>query len=221
MKILGIDTSTVACSVSLLNNEQLISKFELQPRKQAQLILPLIDQILKESSLKLSELDAIAVTVGPGSFVGLRIGISIAQGLAFAYSLPVIPVSTLATMAQGAYRQYQAKCTIVALDAHMEEIYLGVYEIKHHLAIAIQPDQLCLPSKVRIQNAPWFVVGDAWNVYHTDLLSSINPQQMVADFYPHAQDLLTLAKEAYLANNMLAVENLQPNYLRGTEAWRT
>ena len=104
-RILAIDTATEACSVALLNDESTDALFELCPREHTQRILPMVQQVLANNQLNLNQLDALAFGRGPGSFTGVRIGIGIAQGLALGAELPMIGVSTLATMAQGAWRK--------------------------------------------------------------------------------------------------------------------
>ena len=101
MRILAIDTATEACSVALLNDGAVSAHFEECPREHTQRILP-VKAILTRGNTTLTDLDALAFGRGPGSFTGVRIGIGIAQGLALGADLPMIGVSTLATMAEGA-----------------------------------------------------------------------------------------------------------------------
>lgn len=105
MRILAIDTATEACSVALWNDGTVNAHFELCPREHTQRILPMVQDILTTSGTSLSDIDALAYGRGPGSFTGVRIGIGIAQGLALGAALPMIGVSTLMTMAQGAWRK--------------------------------------------------------------------------------------------------------------------
>lgn len=104
VKILALDTATERCSVALLVGNTVYSRSEIAPRDHTKKVLPMVDEVLKEAGVTLQELDALAFGRGPGSFTGVRIGIGIAQGLAFGADLPMIGISTLAAMAQAAYR---------------------------------------------------------------------------------------------------------------------
>ena len=128
MRILAIDTATEACSAALWNDGTLSAHFEICPREHTQRILPLVQEVLAESGTTLTELDALAFGRGPGSFTGVRIGIGIAQGLALGAELPMIGVSTLATMAQGAWRKTGATRVLAAIDARMGEVYWAEYQ---------------------------------------------------------------------------------------------
>lgn len=118
-RILALDTATEACSVALWNDGEIHSLFEICPREHTQRILPMVQQVLADSGLTLKDLDALAFGQGPGSFTGVRIGIGIAQGLALGADLPLLGVSSLAAMAQGAFRQMQATQVLAAIDARM------------------------------------------------------------------------------------------------------
>ncbi|HAS63934.1 MAG TPA: tRNA (adenosine(37)-N6)-threonylcarbamoyltransferase complex dimerization subunit type 1 TsaB, partial [Vibrio sp.] len=126
-KILALDTATENCSVALLVNDQVYVRSEVAPRDHTKKILPMVDEVLKEAGVTLAELDALAFGRGPGSFTGVRIGIGIAQGLAFGADLPMIAVSTLEAMAQGSYRVSGATEVAAAIDARMSEVYWGRY----------------------------------------------------------------------------------------------
>ena len=105
MKILAIETATEACSAALLIDGKIIERYQVQPRMHSQLILPMMNELLAEAGVALTALDAIAFGRGPGAFTGVRIAVGVAQGAAFAADLPVVPVSTLAALAQGAVRE--------------------------------------------------------------------------------------------------------------------
>ena len=122
MRILAIDTATEACSAALWSDGKVSAHFELCPREHTQRILPIVQDLLTADGAALGALDALAYGRGPGSFTGVRIGIGIAQGLALGAGLPMIGVSTLMTMAEGAWRKTGASRVLVAIDAQMCEV---------------------------------------------------------------------------------------------------
>ena len=126
--ILGLDTTTNNCSAALYNNGNIVQKFAFLPRQHNKNIHKMIQELLQEQQVELEQLDYIAVTIGPGSFTGVRLGISVAQGLAFGLQLKIIPVSSLAVMACHFFTQYDdVEFVMSALDARMQQLYWGVY----------------------------------------------------------------------------------------------
>ena len=99
MKLLALDTATEACSAALLLGDTLLARYEESKRGHAELILPMVDALLTEAGLSLRELDCLAVGRGPGAFTGVRIAVSVAQGLAFGAQRPIVPISDLAALA--------------------------------------------------------------------------------------------------------------------------
>lgn len=179
-RILAIDTATEACSVAIWNQGEVHALFELCPREHTQRILPLVQQVLAESGLSLSQLDALAFGRGPGSFTGVRIGIGIAQGLALGAELPMLGISTLQTMAQGAWRITGAQRVLAAIDARMGEVYWGQFERQldgqwlESAGEAVLSPQQALERAQHLQG-DWAHVGTGWQTY-PDLVagSSLN-----------------------------------------------
>jgi len=127
-KILIIDTSTEACSVALLVNDIVKSRFDITPQSHTKMVLPMVDELLNDAGINVQQLDAIAWGRGPGSFTGVRIGTGIMQGLALGADKPVIPLSTLATMAQQAIDEHGASHVIAGIDARMGR-FIGAFTI--------------------------------------------------------------------------------------------
>lgn len=220
MKILAIETATEACSAALDINNNCIQRFEIAPRQHTQLILPMIDELLREADIKINDLDAIAFGQGPGAFTGVRIAIGVIQGLAFAHDLPVIPVSTLAALAQHFANEHQ--CIASAIDARMQEIYWGLYK-KDDSGImqTIIEEQVCSPTEASIPGeGVWFGVGTGWNTYSEELQSKFtnNFLGFNGDILPSATDIITLAKPAYIEGKAVSVETATPVYLRNNVA---
>lgn len=224
MQILALDTSLDACSVALLQDEKITEKHQIAPKKQTQLILPLLEQLLQENNLKLEQLDALAFCHGPASFTGIRIAAGIIQGLALATNLPVITLSSMQAMAQGAYRQFGAEKVLACLDARMQEVYWGVYQLgAHNLMTAVIPDTLCPPQQIIIpESENWLGIGHGWSVYPEILQHACgkNLFQIEANFNPHAQDIALLAKYYYEQGKAVAKEQALPLYLRGAGNWK-
>ena len=127
MKLLALDTSSVACSVALHLGSSVFERHEEQPREHTRLLTPMIRSVLQEGGAELGDLDAIVLGNGPGSFIGMRIAASVAQGLAHGAGLSIVPVSSLAAVAAQVFAETDAHAVIVAQDAHMNEVYLGAY----------------------------------------------------------------------------------------------
>ena len=148
MKLLAFETATEACSVAVYVDGEVLERFELAPRRHAELALPWADGLLAEAGVAKSQLDAIAVGRGPGAFTGVRLAVALAQGIALALDRPVLPVSTLAALAASA----TGDRILAAIDARMGEVYLGVFERRDGevLSVAeelvVRPDLADLPA---------------------------------------------------------------------------
>lgn len=225
MRILAIDTATEACSVALLNDGTTFAHFELCPREHTQRILPLVKQVLSEADLALSELDALAFGRGPGSFTGVRIGIGIAQGLALGAELPMIGVSTLATMAQGAWRKTNATRVLAAIDARMGEVYWAEYQrdadgIWHGEESEAVLKPQAVSERLQQLDGEWATVGTGWQAWPEMAGSCSLTLTDGETLLPAAQDMLPIAQQLLAANKTVAVEHAEPVYLRNEVAWK-
>lgn len=222
-KILALDTSTIACSAALMIDNEISEEFIVAPMQHAQQILPMIERLLKKGDISFAQLDAIAFGRGPGSFTGVRIAASVVQGLAFSHDIPVIPISTLAAVAQGMFRLYQANQVLVALDARMEEVYWGVYEADgNKLMRPIAPEQVTAPNLVRVSaelllDKQWVGAGDGWASYQNELKQNLSNGTIKTIFpqeYPHAYDIAILGKAAWNKGLAVMAADAIPVYLR-------
>ncbi|HOU65054.1 MAG TPA: tRNA (adenosine(37)-N6)-threonylcarbamoyltransferase complex dimerization subunit type 1 TsaB, partial [Thermomonas sp.] len=127
MRLLAFETATEACSVAVYVDGEICERFDLAPRRHAELALPWAGAMLAEAGIARSQLDAIAVGRGPGAFTGVRLAIAIAQGIALALDRPVLPVSTLAALAMRAGASNEGDRILAAIDARMGEVYLGAF----------------------------------------------------------------------------------------------
>ncbi|MCF3098448.1 tRNA (adenosine(37)-N6)-threonylcarbamoyltransferase complex dimerization subunit type 1 TsaB [Aeromonas australiensis] len=224
MKILAVDTATEACSAALLVGDKLFSRWEEAPRDHTRKILPMVQAVLEDAGISLSELDAIAFGRGPGSFTGVRIGISVAQGLAFGAGVPLIGISTLAAMAQGAYRLDGAQQVLTAIDARMNEVYFGRYELIDGRMQLVGDEVVSEPAAlvdVRGKLAgPVTCVGTGFETYG-ETLSGLADELAVSQVrFPAAEDMLPLARAAWLAGEAVPVEQATPVYLRDKVTWK-
>ena len=225
MRILAIDTATEACSVALWNDGTTFAHFEECPREHTQRILPLVKTILTEGNTSLTDLDALAYGRGPGSFTGVRIGIGIAQGLALGADLPMIGVSTLATMAQGAWRMTGATRVLAAIDARMGEVYWaeytrdenGVWHGEESEAV-LKPE--AVTERLKQLTGEWATVGTGWPAWPEMAkdtgLTLVDGNMLL----PAAEDMLPVACQQLAAGKTVAVEHAEPVYLRNTVAWK-
>jgi tRNA threonylcarbamoyladenosine biosynthesis protein TsaB len=219
--ILAIDAATEACSVALQYQGQVISRFEVCPQQHSQLILPMVDEVLKEAGVTLPELDLLAFGCGPGSFTGVRIGVGVAQGLAFGADLPLVGVSTLQTMAQGAIRLNSADSVIAAIDARMGEIYTAEFINENGLACRVEADIVIKPELVEYTlSEKVFAVGTGWQTYQSELSAKVPGIVATEILYPHAIDMLPLAQALLADNKQIAAEDAQPVYVRDTVTWK-
>lgn len=218
MKLLAIDTATEACSVALLIDDECHWQYQVAPRQHNQLIFPMMETVLAESGVRMSELDALAFGRGPGSFTGVRIAASTIQGLAMGLDKPVVAVSTLQAMAQGAERRWSAQSVLVAIDARLAEVYWGCYQQDEQgIMLPVCEEQVVAPECVVLpQQASWTAVGTGWQTYAESLRSQVaSPLTAIhPEHYPHASDIAYLAKLAYQSGDVLAAEDALPVYLR-------
>ena len=214
MKLLALDTATEACSAALFIDGNIISRYEVAPRRHTELILPMIDQLLAEAETRLAQLDAIAFGCGPGAFTGVRIATGIAQGLAFSSGLPVIPVSTLATLAQSV--RDETDYIAAAIDARMDEIYFGLYKSGEYVEL-INVESVLPPADLPVQDiSTCYGVGSGWSRY-SELLQDKFKNKLTGysgDRFPHAKDMVPLAIHAYKAGALVKPEEAMPVYLR-------
>lgn len=221
MKLLAFETATEACSVALYVDGQVLERFEVAPRRHAELSLPWAEQLLAEAGIARNQLDAIALSRGPGAFTGVRLAIAIAQGIALALDRPLLPVSTLQTLALRA--PADASRVLACIDARMGELYVARYLRDAEGELQLQERELLVaPEAVQLpaDDSDWAGVGTGFaageGVLSTRLhsrLSSVDAQAL-----PSAADVLKIAVPAMLRGEAIAPELVQPAYLRDNVA---
>lgn len=225
--ILALDTSTENCSAALsINGEILVREFE-SPREHTKRILPMVDSLLAEAGIKLTDLDALAFGRGPGSFTGVRIGTGIAQGLAFGADLPMLPISTLAAMAQGANRLHNATDVLPAIDARMGEIYVAQYKLNAAGVMTLVDKEMVITADMLVANfnkpdQAFYTLGTGWATY-TEQLAALNVASLTACEgiqFPTSHDMLAIAAADFANGKAVAVEDAMPVYVRDTVTWK-
>jgi tRNA threonylcarbamoyladenosine biosynthesis protein TsaB len=217
MKLLAFETATEACSVALWIDGDVRERFEIAPRRHAELSLPWAEQLLAEAGIAKSQLDAVAVGRGPGAFTGVRLAIALAQGIALALDRPVVAISTLAALAM----RSRGDRVLAAIDARMGEVYLGAFARNGDDLIAtgneavLKPDAAPLPD-----GTDWHGVGTGFSAADDALQVRLRPHLATVDAsaLPRAGDVARLAVFAFVRGEAVAPDRLEPAYLRNNVA---
>ena len=219
--LLAVDTSTENCSVALQWQNTFLSEAIESPREHSQRLLPFVEKVLQQAETNLNQLDGLVVGVGPGSFTGVRIGVSMAQGLAFSSELPVFPVSSLQALAQQAIRKQGAEAVVACIDARMGEIYYGLYRSKNGVAEAITEPAVAVPSADLFSEHDlqgFYTAGTGWDNY-SDVLDPDKKLKYSNDCrLPLAEDMLTVAVKGEVS--AVSAEHLEPLYVRNEVTWK-
>ena len=217
MKLLAVETSTEACSAALFIDGTITERFELAPKIHTQLILPMIDSLMTEAGLKPQQLDALAFSRGPGSFTGVRIATGVIQGIALGADLPVVPVSTLAAIAQDFFDNNAENVAYVAMDARMGEIFWGVYRRDNQgYAELIGVEAVTPAASGEFSDLAGVGVGSGWAVYSQELTTRLAGlvTHYQADKLPRAGAIARLGAWGFERGLAVAVEQAMPVYLR-------
>lgn len=221
MKLLALDTATEACSAALYIDGNICERYALSPREHTSLIVPMIDELMALAELKPAQLDAVAFGRGPGSFTGVRIATGIAQGIAFACDLPVVPVSNLATVAQDFFDNNPENTAFVAMDARMEEIYWAVYDRSPEGYATLTNQESVLPADtIAIPETAGVGIGTGWLSYAQALLPRLGNRVIrhETDNLPHARAVAKLGAQDFIHNLGVPAELARPVYLRNKVA---
>lgn len=217
--ILAIDTSTELASTALLRGDRVVARESSGVHTHSQSILPLVQSVLHEAGISLSQCDAIAFGCGPGSFTGVRTACGIAQGLAFGANLPVVPVVTLLSMAQACRTASGASDVLAVLDARMGEVYWAQYRFTDGWQVVIEPT-LSSAGEVAPQGAV-VACGNGLVAYAAAFQQSGLALHSHALITPHAVQVAELARTAFVQKQALPVREAQPLYLRNKVALTT
>lgn len=218
--LLAIDTATDYCSVALLHNGKVTSRLHSSAREHTEHLLAIVDELCSEANIAINALDAIALTTGPGSFTGLRIGLATAQGLAYAYDLPLVAVDTLESMVATYYQNSGYEGHYIAMiDARINDIvYAHVVMASGQLSV-LKPSSIAPIEQVNAYinqlDEAFCIVGSGARLIntHNALLKHSDP-----DAYSDASQVIARAvasKQAYQP-----IDSVEPRYFRDEINWQ-
>ena len=225
MKILAVDTSATAASVAVAEENKLIGEFSINTAlTHSQTLMPMVDELLKNTSLSVNDIDAVAVNAGPGSFTGVRIGVAAVKGIAFPNNLPCVSVSTLESMA---YNMLGNDCIVCSvMDARCAQVYNALFRVNGYSVTRMTDDRaLSLTDlKLELQNISEKIVlvGDG-AVLCSNFLGSERENAMLAPFNNRIQTASSVAYAAFekiKKGETLTADELMPVYLRLPQAQR-
>ncbi|WFF39412.1 tRNA (adenosine(37)-N6)-threonylcarbamoyltransferase complex dimerization subunit type 1 TsaB [Moraxella nasibovis] len=216
-KLLALDTVFEQCSVAILDNDMVLAETTIAgSRGQTETILPMIDELLKETKLSLADFDVLAFNRGPGAFSGIRINTAVVQALSFAHELPCVGVSSLYALANAFFVHRKTthnlgENAIIAscIDARQNEVYAGFYQVKNDKLVTISDEKLLAYGSEVVAD---FVIGNGGEFVQTaGKKITLNPT---------ASDIGKIAYVDYLNNGGVTAKNALPVYLRHN-AWKT
>ena len=216
MNILAIDTCTDVASVTLYLSGVKTSRMVSDIDKSSGHILKLCDEVFSEANTKLSEVDFIAYTKGPGAFTGVRMCIGVVQGLSIACNLPTLGFSTLELLGYRASKKFNTKKVATAIDARMGEVYWAVY-----LEGIVKSERICKPEQVDKLSAEFVGVGSGWKIYKDSLIKASEIKCVEPEFHPDSSDLVDLSILSIDLGKKVTYELPQPTYLRNNVAQKS
>ena len=209
MNILAIDTCTEVASITLYSFGVKTSRKVSDIAKSSGHILKLCDEVFSRADTKLSEVDFIAYTKGPGAFTGVRMCIGVVQGLSLACNLPTLGFSTLELLGYRASKKFNTQKVATAIDARMGEVYWAVY-----LEGIVKSERICKPEQVDKLSAEFVGVGSGWKIYKDSLIKASEIKCIEPEFYPDSSDLVDLSILSIDLGKKVTHELPQPTYLR-------
>lgn len=218
--LLALDTTLGACSVALIKNDKVVfKKKEVRARGHVERLLPMVDEIIGETNLVLSELSSIAVTIGPGTFAGVRIGLSAAKGMALALNIPLIPVTSLEALAYEFSNKNEnfSGQIAVAIDARRGELYFQIFDIDNKNIYPVSEAE-AIPLEIgssKINDKIKMIIGSGAEIL-TSLLVDLNINYSIEFQNPTAATVGQLAH--IYQDRMINSDHVKPLYLRAPDA---
>ena len=218
MKILAIDTASSVCSTALLENEQIIDENNLDNgRTHSENLMPLIKELLERNSLTLKDIELIAVTVGPGSFTGIRIGIASIKPMAEVWNIPIAAVTSLETLARN---DESEKNKIVLIDAKNNQVYAGIFDKEYNLLEDYIADDINVVINHFSKYENSIIIGDAGSLHKELLINNIKNIEFSESNKQSAVSTGRIGYKKFLNNDLKNADTVLPTYLRKSQAER-
>ncbi|MBQ5398457.1 MAG: tRNA (adenosine(37)-N6)-threonylcarbamoyltransferase complex dimerization subunit type 1 TsaB [Ruminococcus sp.] len=221
MKILAVDSSAKACSVSLVDEDKILGEFFINTSlTHSQTLVPMIDAVLKNTSTDIKSVDAFAVSAGPGSFTGVRIGVAAIKGMAMPLDKPCYSVSTLEAMAYNLRGENCVACAV--MDARCNQVYNALFLIKNGKITRLCDDRALsideLAEDLKSYNVKTVLVGDGAQLCY----NSYKELSCDIELAPEQQRYQRASGVAFaaLTKEPMTAESLMPTYLRLPQAER-
>ncbi|SDF11737.1 tRNA (adenosine(37)-N6)-threonylcarbamoyltransferase complex dimerization subunit type 1 TsaB [Sporomusa acidovorans] len=217
MPILAIDTATLVSSVAIATQDTLVAELTIQTRKtHSERLMPHIASLLSMAEMTQNSIKAVAVSIGPGSFTGLRIGLATAKAMAYALHIPLIGVPTLAALAFSC--PVPGVVLAPMLDAQKENVYLGLYEWQNDSVCELQPPQVvpftAAKAELDKMERPALMLGEAAVMHKEDIAHPVPPHVIM----PRAGSVAAMAQAMYARGIRHDIATLEPLYIRRSEA---
>jgi len=221
MQILGIETATWLGSIALVTESEVIAEYTLNIRRtHSERLMGMIARLLSDTDVALTDLDGIAVSIGPGSFTGLRIGLSTAKGLCFANDLPLTAVPTLEAMASRVCFARYPVCPL--LDARKQEVYAAIYDVSEEaVREVLAPGTISIEHLLKQIPRPAIFSGDGTTIFRDRIREKLGDESFFVPSdiaHPDAASVARLGLSAFRKGEHAELVSLEPIYLRRSEA---
>ncbi len=221
MLVLGIETATRTGGVALLSDQGLVAQYTLNiEATHSERLMATVDRVLTDAGVPLSSLDGLAVSIGPGSFTGLRIGLSTAKGLAFTTGRPVAAVPTLKALAWNIPAPYCPVCPL--LDARKKEVYAAVYRQEGDGLTAVLPERVLTLRELALETSgPLLFTGEGALIFRDEVRSLFGDRARFAPLSamaPSAASVAEIGSMMFSSGDTMDPDGLTPLYIRRPEA---
>jgi tRNA threonylcarbamoyladenosine biosynthesis protein TsaB len=223
VNLLGIDTSTRSTVLGLQLGLEVIDRTSSDVDTHSREILPSIESLVREAGIRIEDLDAIVFGQGPGSFTGLRIAVGVVQGLGYGLGLPVVPVSSMACIAQSVIQTVNPSFVFVGLTARLEEIYYGAYKFEEGIAEgAIREGVVDVSELPQLPVGDWLGCGNAMSELGTKIqaVTGVSFKSISSETVPTIHNLLSIGSFKFSRGEAVSAMQATPVYLREQVASR-